>query len=79
MGLISYYKEQVRVTRERDPAIHSAWEVLLYPGVRAIGYHRVAHKLYKSGHFFLARWVAQRAERDSLSITARVSSSVRQP
>ena len=63
MGLISYYKEQVRVTRERDPAIHSAWEVLLYPGVRAIGYHRVAHKLYKSGHFFLARWVAQRALR----------------
>ena len=63
MGLISYFKEQVRLTRERDPAIHSALEVLLYPGVRAINYYRVSHWLYQSGHYFLARWVSQRALR----------------
>ncbi len=61
MGLIAYFKEQVKLTRERDPAIHSAWEVLLYPGVRAINYYRVAHKLYQNGHYFLSRWLSQRA------------------
>ena len=63
MGLISYFKEQVRLTRERDPAIHSPLEVLLYPGIRAINYYRISHKLYQHGHYFLARWVSQRALR----------------
>ncbi len=26
-------------------------------------HYRVAHKLYKSGHYFLARWLSQRAVR----------------
>lgn len=43
--------------RARDPAPHSRWEVLTYPGVWALGYHRVAHRLYKGRLFFLARLV----------------------
>jgi len=31
--------------------------VLLYPGVLAIGFHRVAHWLFEGGLFFLARLV----------------------
>ncbi len=60
MGLISYFKEQYDVVYERDPAIHSFWEVFLYPGVRAITYYRLAHKLYKAGHFFLARYISEK-------------------
>ena len=45
---------------ERDPAAKSRWEVLLcYPSVRAMAYHRMAHKLYQQGHTTLARWISQ--------------------
>jgi serine O-acetyltransferase len=41
----------------RDPAPRSRWEVLLYPGVWALGLHRVAHWLFGARLFFLARAV----------------------
>lgn len=43
--------------RARDPAPHSRWEILTYPGVLALGFHRVAHWLYEAKLFFLARVV----------------------
>src|ERR1044072_9226657 len=43
--------------RARDPAPRSNVEILLYPGVWALGYHRIAHALYNARLFFLARWV----------------------
>ena len=49
--------------RERDPAIKSNMEVFLYPSFKAILRYRVAHKLYLKKHYFLARWVSQRAVR----------------
>jgi serine O-acetyltransferase len=41
----------------RDPAPRSRWEILLYPGVWAVGFHRVAHWLFVGRLFFLARLV----------------------
>lgn len=41
----------------RDPAPRSRWEVLLYPGLWAVGYHRIAHWLYEAQMFFLARLI----------------------
>ncbi len=41
----------------RDPAPRSRWEVLLYPGVIAVGMHRVAHWLFEARLFFLARFI----------------------
>ncbi|CAA9530803.1 MAG: Serine acetyltransferase [uncultured Sphingomonas sp.] len=43
--------------KTRDPAARSRWEVLLYPGVLALGMHRVAHWLFGGRLFFLARLV----------------------
>ena len=43
--------------KARDPAPRSRWEVLLYPGVWAMGYHRIAHWLFEAQLFFLARLV----------------------
>ncbi|MES2988754.1 MAG: serine O-acetyltransferase EpsC [Pseudomonadota bacterium] len=43
--------------RARDPAPRSRAEILLYPGVWAVGYHRLAHRLFKARWFFLARLV----------------------
>ncbi|HIZ81887.1 MAG TPA: serine O-acetyltransferase [Candidatus Mediterraneibacter pullistercoris] len=63
MGIISYIREEVQVIRERDPAIKSNMEVLLYPSFRAILRYRLAHKLYLRGHYFWARWISQRGAR----------------
>lgn len=63
MGMISYIKEEIQVVRERDPAIKSNWEVLLYPSFRVILRYRLAHKLYLKKHYFLARWISQRGAR----------------
>jgi serine O-acetyltransferase len=41
----------------RDPSPRSRWEVLLYPGVWALGMHRVAHWLFEAELYFLARLV----------------------
>ena len=46
MGWIKNIKEEIAVIRERDPAIHSNWEALLYPSFKAMLSYRRAHKLY---------------------------------
>ena len=63
MGFFGYAKEEMKVIRERDPAIKSNWEVFLYPSFKALIRHRISHKLYKNGHYFLARWYSQRTTR----------------
>ncbi len=56
-GLLAAYQR-------RDPAARSKLEIfLLYPGVHAVLWHRVAHWLYVRRHFFLARWVSQHARK----------------
>lgn len=41
----------------RDPAPRSRWEIMLYPGVWALGFHRLAHWLFEAKLYFLARFV----------------------
>ena len=46
--------------QKRDPAARSKLEIfLLYPGVHAVIYHRLAHWLYVRHRFFLARCLSQ--------------------
>ncbi len=63
MGIISRIKDEFRVIQERDPAIKTPMEVLLYPSFQVMIKYRVAHKLYEKKHYFLARWISQRAAR----------------
>ncbi len=53
-GRVVAYLDSIKA---RDPAPRSRWEILLYPGVWALGYHRIAHALFKARLFFLARLV----------------------
>ena len=52
-NLVSYLDS----VKARDPAARSRWEILLYPGVWALAFHRVAHWLYGGKLYFLARFV----------------------
>ncbi len=53
MGLITYLDS----VKRRDPAPRSRWEILTYPGVWALGFHRIAHALFSARFFFLARLI----------------------
>ena len=63
MSFISNVKEEIRIIKERDPAIHSNMEVFLYPSFKVMLHYRLAHKLYLKRHYFLARYISQRAVR----------------
>lgn len=63
MGFIKTIKEEIRIIKERDPAIHSNMEVFLYPSFKAMIYYRMAHKQYVKGHYFLARLISQKGVR----------------
>ena len=63
MGMLNYIKEEFRVIKERDPAIKSPLEVLLYPTFHVMLSYRRAHRLYERGHYFHARLISQRAAR----------------
>lgn len=51
MGLLAYLDS----VKARDPAPRSRAEILTYPGVLALGLHRVAHRLFRWRLYFLAR------------------------
>ncbi len=63
MGFLQHIKEEFQVIKERDPAIKSPWEVLLYPSFRVMLSYRKAHKQYLKGHYFRARRISQKAAR----------------
>lgn len=59
---VNAVKEDVKTTRERDPAARSDMEVLLlYSGVHALIAYRAAHSLYEKEHYFAARAISQAA------------------
>ena len=53
MGLVRYLDS----VKARDPAARTRYEVLLYPGVWALAFHRVAHALYQIELIWLARLI----------------------
>ena len=63
MGFLQHIREEFQVIKERDPAIKSPWEVLLYPSFRVMLSYRKAHKQYLKGHCFRARKISQKAAR----------------
>lgn len=52
-GIIAYLDS----IKARDPAPRTRWEILTYPGVWALGFHRAAHWLFEADLYFLARLV----------------------
>lgn len=58
--MIDRVLELLRTYKNYDPAAKSLIEIaLLYPGPKSLLCHRIAHALYKSHLYFLARLVAE--------------------
>ena len=55
--MISGLVEYLDSVKARDPAARSRWEVIFYPGVVALGFHRIGHWLWDGKLYFPARMV----------------------
>ena len=58
--LLTFFTPEIRAACERDPAAYTFLEVvLLYQGVHAIFYHRIAHLFYNMRLELIARLISQ--------------------
>lgn len=62
--MMARIRADIAAVKERDPACLSSWSALTnYPGLWAIWWHRVTHRLHHAGHTWLARNLSQRVRR----------------
>lgn len=61
--MIKFIKEQINVIKMHDPAIKSNLEAFLYPSFKALTYYKIAHYFYLKKHYFIARFLSERAKR----------------
>ena len=60
---MNFIKEQIETIRQKDPAITSTLEVLMYPCFKAMIYYKISHYFYKKKHFLIARYISEKAKR----------------
>jgi serine O-acetyltransferase len=59
-------RADIAAIKERDPACTSTWSALTnYPGLWAVWWHRITHRLHKAGLVWLARFVSQIVRADT--------------
>ena len=64
MSVFARVKEDIAAVKERDPACPSTFSALTnYPGLWAVWWHRLTHRLHRGGHTWLARYISQRVRR----------------
>ncbi len=62
--MLARVKADIAAVRERDPACPSLLSALTnYPGLWAVWWHRITHRLHRAGHTWLARYLSQRVRR----------------
>lgn len=60
---MNFIQEQIRVIKEKDPALTSTIEVFMYPCFKAMIYYKISHYFYKKKHFLIARYISEKAKR----------------
>ena len=63
MKLIKFIKEQINLIKKNDPSISCSLEAILHPSFKAILYYKISHHLYLKKHYFLAKYVSEKAKR----------------
>jgi serine O-acetyltransferase len=57
--MFSRLREDIASVFARDPAARSTWEIVTcYPGLHALAFHRITHRLWAWRLRWLARWIA---------------------
>lgn len=63
MKTIEYIKNQIKIIKDRDPSVHTFWEVFLYPSFKALLWYRLSRFFYKKKFYFVARYISERTKR----------------
>lgn len=61
--MFKFIKEQIKLIKIKDPAIHNIMEIFLYPSFKALFRYKIAHFFYLKRHYFIARLISERAKR----------------
>ena len=62
VAIFIIFFNEIKTVKDRDPAAKSAFEVLLlYPGLHALVFCRISHKLWEWKIPFVPRWLSQTA------------------
>lgn len=61
--MFKFIKNLLRLIREKDPALKSPFEIILYPFFKAYIYYKLAHFFYLHKFYFLARFLSERGRR----------------
>lgn len=61
--MLSFVKEQIKVIKQKDPAVKSTFEVLLYPSFRAQVYHKLSKFFYNYKLYFISRLISEFSKR----------------
>ena len=59
MNVFKWLKDEFLNIQQKDPAVKSKLEIILYASFHAVLYHKLAHFLYKCKLYFLARFISQ--------------------
>jgi serine O-acetyltransferase len=63
MNFVQFINAQIQTIQTKDPSVHSWFEVLFFPGFKAMNYWYFSHKLYLARHYGLARILSLIAQR----------------
>lgn len=63
MYMFRFLKNLLRLIKEKDPALKSPLEIILYPFFKAYIYYKLAHFFYLHKFYFLARFLSERGRR----------------
>lgn len=62
--MFSFIKKEGENILRKDPAVKNLFEAIFcYPSLKAILYHKIAHRLYKKNKFTISRIISQRARK----------------
>ena len=53
--MIKLIKEQIKLIKEKDPAVNSIFEALLYPSLKVQIYYKISHYLYLKKTLFFSK------------------------
>ncbi|MDZ4167057.1 MAG: serine O-acetyltransferase [Coriobacteriia bacterium] len=64
--MLARVRADIAAVKERDPACTSSLSALTnYPGLWAVWWHRLTHRMHRAGLVWLARFVSQRVRRST--------------